>query len=130
MKFIYVFILEETGPITDELVLACLSTPNPAAGDFHRVFCNDVVRLMETSNIHKHSTTCYKYSKGTFGTLKTCRMCIPRALVKISNIDLSTDQITMRRSHPWINTSINGSLVLVDPTWILNSFGVTMMLRL
>ena len=28
---------------------------------------------------------------------------MPRALVKASNIDPTTGQITMRRSHPWIN---------------------------
>ncbi|CAF4432459.1 unnamed protein product, partial [Rotaria magnacalcarata] len=95
--------IQETGPITDEVVPACLSTPNPASDDFHRVFCEDVVRLVETSNIHKHSTTCYKYSKGKSDTSKTCRMRMPRVLVKTSNIDLSTGQITMRRSHSWIN---------------------------
>ncbi|CAF1625596.1 unnamed protein product [Rotaria magnacalcarata] len=95
--------IQETGPITDEVVPACLSTPNPASGDSHRIFCKDVVRLVETSNIHKHSTTCYKYSKGKSDTSKTCRMRMPRVLVKTSNIDLSTGQITMRRSHPWIN---------------------------
>ncbi|CAF2150657.1 unnamed protein product [Rotaria magnacalcarata] len=95
--------IQETGPITDEVVPACLPTPNPASGDFHRIFCKDVVRLVETSNIHKHSATCYKYSKGKSDTSKTCRMRMPRVLVKTSNIDLSTGQITMRRSHPWIN---------------------------
>ncbi|CAF1222138.1 unnamed protein product [Rotaria magnacalcarata] len=95
--------IQETGPITDEVVPACLSTPNPDSGDFHRIFCKDVVRLVETSNIHKHSTTCYKYSKGKSDTSKTCRMRMPRVLVKTSNIDLSTGQITMRRSHSWIN---------------------------
>ncbi|CAF3114559.1 unnamed protein product [Rotaria sp. Silwood2] len=30
-------------------------------------------------------------------------MRMPRALVKKSNIDVSTGQITMCRSHPWIN---------------------------
>lgn len=82
---------------------ACLLTPNPASDDFHQTFRKDVVRLVETSNIHKHSTTCYKYSKGKSDASKTCRMRMPRALVKTSNIDLSTGQITMRRSHPWIN---------------------------
>ncbi|CAF1021874.1 unnamed protein product, partial [Rotaria magnacalcarata] len=95
--------IQETGSITDEVVPACQPTPNPASGDFHRIFCKDVVRLVETSNIHKHSTTCYKYSKGKSDTSKTCRMRMPRVLVKTSNIDLSTGQITMRRSHPWIN---------------------------
>ncbi|CAF3407623.1 unnamed protein product [Rotaria socialis] len=94
---------EETDSITNEVVSVCLSTPNPASDDFHRIFCKDVVRLVETSNIHKHSTTCYKYSKGKSDTSKTCRMRMPRVLVKTSNIDLTTGQITMRRSHPWIN---------------------------
>jgi hypothetical protein len=31
-------------------------------------------------------------------------MRMPRALVKSSNIDVCTGQITMRRSHPWINS--------------------------
>ncbi|CAF4359899.1 unnamed protein product [Rotaria magnacalcarata] len=95
--------IQETGPITGEVVPACLSTPNPTSDDFHRIFCKDVVRLVETSNIHKHSATCYKYSKGKSDTSKTCRMRMPRVLVKTSNIDLATGQITMRRSHPWIN---------------------------
>ncbi|CAF4699504.1 unnamed protein product, partial [Rotaria sp. Silwood2] len=30
-------------------------------------------------------------------------MRVPRMLVKTSNIDPSADQITMRRSHPWVN---------------------------
>ncbi|CAF4948489.1 unnamed protein product, partial [Rotaria socialis] len=88
--------IQETDSITNEVVPACLSTPNPVSGDFHRIFCKDVVRLVETSNIHKHSTTCYKYSKGKSDTSKTCRMRMPRVLVKTSNIDLSTGQITMR----------------------------------
>ncbi|CAF4115445.1 unnamed protein product [Rotaria magnacalcarata] len=95
--------VKEPGSITDEIVRACLSTPNPASDDFHRIFRKDVVRLVETSNIHKHSTTYYKYSKGKSDTSKTCRMRMSRVLVKTSNIDLSTGQITMRRSHPWIN---------------------------
>ncbi|CAF4928322.1 unnamed protein product, partial [Rotaria socialis] len=33
--------IQETGPITDEVVPACLSTPNPDSGDFHRIFCKD-----------------------------------------------------------------------------------------
>ncbi|CAF1426777.1 unnamed protein product [Rotaria magnacalcarata] len=95
--------VKEPGSITDEIVRACLSTPNPASDDFHRIFRKDVVRLVETSNIHKHSTTYYKYSKGKSDASKTCRMRMSRVLVKTSNIDLSTGQITMRRSHPWIN---------------------------
>ncbi|CAM4904635.1 unnamed protein product [Rotaria socialis] len=78
-------------------------TPNSTHDDFQRIFRNDVVRIVETSNIHRHSANCYKYSKANPGGLKTCRMRVPRALVENSHIDVSTGQITMRRSHPWIN---------------------------
>lgn len=86
-----------------EFIPACLSTPNPDQVDFPQAFRKDVVRIVESSNIHKHSTTCYKYAKAKSNSVKACRMRMPRALVQASNIDVSTGQITMRRSHPWIN---------------------------
>ncbi|CAF4623658.1 unnamed protein product [Rotaria socialis] len=54
-------------------------------------------------SIHRHSANCYKYSKAKPDGLKTCRMRVPRALVENSHIDVSTGQIAMHRSHPWIN---------------------------
>lgn len=71
--------------------------------DFDKTFRKDIVHLVENCNIHKHSATCYKYSNGKNDTSKSCRMRMPRALVKASNIDLTTGQIGMRRSHAWIN---------------------------
>lgn len=71
--------------------------------DFHRIFREDIVRLVEASNIHKHSATCYKYAKDKSDRTKNCRMRMPRALINTSSIDPSTGQISMRRSHPWIN---------------------------
>ena len=97
------FILEEIGPATNEGVPACLPTPNPVLEDFDRIFREDVVQLVETFNIHKHSATCYKYSKGKSNGTKTCRMRMPRAIIKKSSIDPSTGQITMRRSYQWVN---------------------------
>lgn len=97
------FVVEKAEPITNEVVPACLPTPNPTLNNFHQIFREDIVRLVETSNIHKHSATCYKYANGKSDGSKSCRMRMPRALVKASNIDLSTGHITMRRSHPWIN---------------------------
>ncbi|CAF0815681.1 unnamed protein product [Adineta steineri] len=94
---------QETEAVVKEVVPACLPTPNPAHDDFQQIFRKDVIRLVETSNIHRHSATCYKYSKAKSDDKKTCRMRMPRALVEKSNIDVSTGQITMRRSHPWIN---------------------------
>ena len=86
-----------------EVTPACLPTPNPSDDEFPRNFRKDVIRLVETSNVHKHSATCYKYSKDKSDSLRTCRMRMPRALVQSSSIDTSTGQISMRRSHPWIN---------------------------
>ena len=87
----------------NEITPACLSTPIPAFDDLHQNFRKDVVRLIETCNIHKHSATCYKYSKGKSDASKSCRMRMPQILIDNSNIDISTGNITMRRSHPWIN---------------------------
>ncbi|CAM4822210.1 unnamed protein product [Rotaria magnacalcarata] len=84
-----------TEQVEKEVAPACLPTPNPSHVDFRRI--------VETSNIHKHSATCYKYSKEKPDGLKSCRMRMPRVLVKNSSIDTFTGQITMRRSHPWIN---------------------------
>ncbi|CAF4679535.1 unnamed protein product, partial [Rotaria sp. Silwood2] len=84
----------EVEPAANEVVPACLPTPNPAFYEFPQMFRKDIVLLVET---------CYKYSKGKSNGSKTCRMRVPRMLVKTSNIDPSADQITMRRSHPWVN---------------------------
>ena len=94
---------KDLGSVVNEIVPACLPTPNPASIDFPERFRKDIVRLVETSNIHKHSETCYKYSKVNSTGLKICRMRMPRALVNASSIDPTTGQIFMCRSHPWIN---------------------------
>ncbi|CAF3421759.1 unnamed protein product [Rotaria socialis] len=95
--------IQETERVEKEVIPTCLPTPNSTHDDFQRIFRNDVVRIVETSNIHRHSANCYKYSKANPDGLKTCRMRVPRALVENSHIDVSTGQITMRRSYPWIN---------------------------
>jgi hypothetical protein len=82
---------------------ACLPTPNPSSPDFASRFRADVVQLVETSNIHKHSDTCYKYCNVNRGEKKVCRMRMPRKLVPLSTIDPYTGCISMRRSDPWIN---------------------------
>ncbi|CAF4416314.1 unnamed protein product [Rotaria sp. Silwood2] len=87
---------EEIEPVENEVAPACLPTPNPVRDDFQRMFRKDIVRIVETSNIHKHSATCYKYSKAKPDDSKTCRMHMPRVLIKSSNIDVSTGQTTMR----------------------------------
>jgi hypothetical protein len=85
------------------LVPACLPTPNPSSPNFPSRFRADIVKLVETSNVHKHSDTCYKYSKSNQDNKKICRMRMPRKLVPVSAIDPDTGHIQMRRSDPMIN---------------------------
>ena len=85
------------------VIPACLSAPNPTSPSFATRFQTDVVRLVETSNIHKHSDTCYKYCTKKQDGKKTCRMRMPRKLVPVSTIDPETGHIEMRRSDPLIN---------------------------
>ena len=85
------------------LLPACLPTPNPSSPDFISRFRADIVQLVESSNTHKHSDTCYKYYNANRGDKKSCRMRMPRKLVPISTIDPDTGHISMRRSDPWIN---------------------------
>ena len=82
---------------------ACLLAPNPSSPNFLSLFRADVMQLVETSNIHKHSDTCYKYWNANRGDKKSCRMRMPRKLVPVSTIDPDTGSISMRRSDPMIN---------------------------
>ncbi len=86
-----------------KLIPACLPTPNPSSQDFAARFRADVVQLVEASNVHKHSDTCYKYCNTNRGDKKLCRMRMPRKLVPVSTIDPETGHISMRRSDPSIN---------------------------
>ncbi|CAF4397211.1 unnamed protein product [Rotaria magnacalcarata] len=85
------------------IIPACLPTPNPSLPNFASRFRADVVKLVEASNVHKHSDTCYKYWKANQGDKKTCRMRMPRQLIPRSKIDPDTGHISLRRSDPWIN---------------------------
>ncbi|CAF4302941.1 unnamed protein product, partial [Rotaria sordida] len=42
-----------------KVIPACLPTPNPSSPNFASRFHADVVQLVEASDIHKHSDTCY-----------------------------------------------------------------------
>ena len=85
------------------MIPACLPAPDPSWPNFPALFHADIVRLVEASNIHKHSDTCYKYWNAKRGEKKTCRMRMPRQLVSMSTIDPDSGHISMKRSDPWIN---------------------------
>ena len=80
-----------------------MPAPDPLSPNFPALFRSDIVRLVEASNIHKHSDTCYKYWNAKRGDKKTCRMRMPRQLVPVSTIDPDTGRISMKQSDPWIN---------------------------
>lgn len=89
--------------IEPNITPACLPTPHPSLPNFATRFRQDIVQLVKTNNIHKHSDTCYKYSKTNRSNQKSCRMRMPRKVVPVSIIDPDTAHISMRRSDPWIN---------------------------
>ncbi|CAF4098634.1 unnamed protein product, partial [Rotaria sordida] len=74
-----------------KMIPACLPTPNPSSPNFASRFRADVVQLVEASNIHKHSDTCYKYWNTNKDDKKSCWMRMPRKLASISTIDPNTD---------------------------------------
>jgi hypothetical protein len=96
-------LVRNTSCTQSKIVAACLPTPNPSSYNFESQFCADIVQLVESSNVHKHSNTCYKYYNANRHEKKSCRMRMPRKLVPVSTIDPDTGHISMRRSDPWIN---------------------------
>ena len=78
-----------------------MPTPNPSVPHFKQLFKEDVVQLVTSSNIHKHSATCYKYSK--IRDNPTCRMRMPRQIVEQSSINVDSGEIKLKRLHATIN---------------------------
>ena len=78
-----------------------MPTPNPSLRHFKQLFKEDVVQLVTSSNIHKHSATCYKYSK--IRDNPTCRMRMPRQIVEQSSINVDSGEIKLKRLHATIN---------------------------
>jgi hypothetical protein len=78
-----------------------MPTPKPSMPHFAVRFKTDVVQLVYSSNIHKHTATCYKYSKKRDNP--TCRMRMPRQIVEQSSIDVQSGEIKLKRLHETIN---------------------------
>lgn len=73
---------------------SCLLTPDPNNVNFEKVFHRDVYQLVMHNNVHKHTATCYKYSK-TKDRKKKCRMNMPRRTQQMSSIDPESGVIMM-----------------------------------
>ena len=78
-----------------------LRAPDPFRINFEQIKIQDIKWLVSQLNTHKHTSTCYKYSKNI--ERKTCRMRMPREMFSTSTIDPDSGEIRMRRSHPMIN---------------------------
>ena len=86
-----------------------LRAPDPFRINFEQIKIQDIKWLVSQLNTHKHTSTCYKYSKNI--ERKTCRMRImPREMFSISTINPDSGEIRMRRSHPMIN-NFNSNLI-------------------
>ncbi|CAF3303771.1 unnamed protein product [Rotaria sp. Silwood2] len=100
MASLYILFTTNASRNESKIIPACLPTPNPSSPNFASRFRADIVQLVESNNIHKHSDTCYKYWNANRGDKKTCRMHMPRKLVSNSTIDPAAGNICMRRSDP------------------------------
>jgi hypothetical protein len=90
---------------TSELPPVMMLTPNPSLPDFSVRFKRDIVKLVNSINVHKHTATCYKYSKKHDNP--SCRMRMPRAIIEQSSIDQQSGKIKLKRCHEMIN-NFNG----------------------
>lgn len=98
----YFFFLESQEINSNNDLAACRPTPKLSSINFDKIFQQDIIDLVEQNNIHKHTNTCFKYSKRREGG-PTCRMRMPRKIIAKSEIDSVTGTISMKRGHEWIN---------------------------
>ncbi|CAF1559154.1 unnamed protein product, partial [Adineta ricciae] len=87
--------------LIDKLFASLLRAPDPSWANFVEKMKEDIRLLVCEANTHRHTSTCYKYSKNAL--LKICRMRMPREIFLITTIDPDSGEIRMRRSHPMIN---------------------------
>lgn len=86
---------------TAQIMPSLRSTPQPCRPDFLSKFKKDVTLLVESNNIHKHTSTCYKYSRRQ--NTAACRMRMPRQLENTSSVDIESREIKLKRLHATIN---------------------------
>lgn len=84
-----------------KLVPSLMATPQPSMPNFAMNFKKDINQLVNSNNIHKHTITCYKYSKKQDNP--SCRMRMPRKIENVSSINLESGEIKLKRLHETIN---------------------------
>ena len=87
--------------LDSKLSPSILPTPKPSMPNFVLVFKKDVAQLVNSNNIHHHTSTCYKYSKKQ--GKPTCRMRMPRRIENASSINIESGEIKLKRLHETIN---------------------------
>ncbi len=92
---------EQSDSNTTTLIPSIMPTPQPSMPNFALNFNKDVVQLVNSNNIHHHTSTCYKYWKKS-GT-PTCRMRMPRRIEYVSSINIESGEIKLKRLHETIN---------------------------
>lgn len=93
--------IEQVENNTLNLTPSLMPTPRPSSPNFTLNFKRDVVKLVNSSNIHTHTATCYKYSKKQDNPV--CRMRMPRKIENISFINSESGEIRLKRLHETIN---------------------------
>ena len=78
-----------------------MPTPKPSMPNFAVKFKKDVVKLVNSNNIHNHTFTCYKYSKKHDNPI--CRLRMPRRIENVSSINIESGEIKLKRLHETIN---------------------------
>lgn len=85
------------------LTSICSPMPTPQDLDFEEKKRSAICRLVAESQIHRHTSTCYKYANESSGNVPLCRMRYPKELHDATTIDIETGEIRMRRAHPMLN---------------------------
>ena len=100
-KFVLHLDSEQCDSSTPTLIPSIMPIPHPLMPNFAFNFKKDVVQLVNSSNIHRHTSTCYKYSKKHGNP--TCRMRMPRRIENASSINVESGEIKLKRLHETIN---------------------------
>ena len=62
-----------------------------------------ICTLAAECQIHRHTSTCYKYANTSSTNVPPRRMRYPKELHDATTIDIKTGEIRMRRAHPILN---------------------------
>ena len=85
------------------LTSICSSIPSPSDPDFEEKKRMIICMLVCECQIHRHTSTCYKYANESSTNVPLCRMRYPNQLHDATTIDIETGEISMRRAHPMLN---------------------------